>query len=112
MSKILDATCEGGEVTIEGKTVSATILSQGTASSEGAALVDKDKVIYVASNATKLAETIEKACEMIQDIATILTSIGAGMTGPTTAPPGTLATDVASLIAKANTLNALKDNLK
>lgn len=113
MSKILSASCENNEVTIEGQKVSpATILSQGKAASQGAALLEEDKVVYITSNATDLAQTIQKACEMIQDIALMFTSIASGMTGPTTAPPGSLPVDVANLQAKANQLLALKDNLK
>lgn len=113
MSKLLSASCENNEVTIEGQKVTpVTILSQGKAASQGAAVVDDEKVVYIASNATDLAQTIQKACEMIQDIALMFTSIASGMTGPTTAPPGTIVADVASLNAKATELLALKDNLK
>lgn len=111
-NKLLPASCEGGEVTVEGKVVTATILTQGTKASTGFVIIDGLSVYYVATNTTDLAETIDKAVEIIQDIALILTSIGAGMTGPTTAPPGTLAADVASVNTKASALLALKDDLK
>lgn len=112
MSKILSATCVNNEVTIEGQKVESTILSQGKAQSSGKALIEGSEVTYVTSNASDVAQTIEKVCEMIDAIALILTSIGSGMTGPETAPPGTLATDVAQLQLKSTELLALKDNLK
>lgn len=112
MSKVLPASCVNNKVTVEGKEVEATILSQGKASSTGIVIIEDDKVTYIALNTTDLATTIEKACEMIQDISLILTSIGSGMTGPTTAPPPTLPVDVANLQAKAAQLDALKENLK
>jgi hypothetical protein len=48
----------------------------------------------------------------ITKIATIFTSIGAGMTGPTTAPPGTLVTDVVELNTMVTEINTLKGQLK
>lgn len=112
MSKVLPASCENGKVTVEGQEVQATILSQGTKSSTGIVVIDADKVTYIAMNTTDLSETIDKACEMIQDIALLFTSVASGMTGPTTAPPGSLPADVIMLQNKATQLLALKDNLK
>lgn len=113
MSKILEATCEGGVVTSEGVAVpGAEILSEGVGESQGLLLMQGDKKTYMASNATDLKTTIEKVVEAINKVGTILTAIGAGMTGPTTAPPGTLATDVLELTQLATELETLKGNLK
>lgn len=113
MSKILDATCEAGVVTCEGVPVPETeILSEGVGSSAGLLLMQGEKKTYVASNATDLKTAIEKTVEAINKVGSILTAIGAGMTGPTTAPPGTLAADVLELTALATELETLKGQLK
>lgn len=113
MSKILAASCVDNKVTVEGKEIEgAIILSQGKASSTGIVIIEEDKVTYIAMNTTDLATTIDKTVELINAIAPILTAIGAGMTGPMTAPPPTLAADVAQLQTKASELLQLKDNLK
>lgn len=113
MSKILEATCENGQVTAEGAQVpGATVLSEGVGASEGALLMEGDKKLYVTSNATDLKTTIEKVIAAINKIGTTLTAIGAGMTGPTTAPPGTLGADVAELTQIATELETLKGQLK
>lgn len=113
MSKILEATCEAGVVTSEGAAVpGASILSEGIGESQGLLLMQGDKKTYVTSSAADLKTAIEKVVEAINKIGTVLTAIGAGMTGPTTAPPGTLATDVSELVALATELETLKGNLK
>lgn len=113
MVKVITASCSQGKVTAEGVEVStAEILSEGVGDSEGALLLDGDKQTYVAKTSPDLKTTIEKVVDAINKTASILTAIGAGMTGPTTAPPGTLATDVADLVAVATELETLKGNLK
>lgn len=121
MSKILAATCDAsGVVTAEGQTVpAATVLSQGKQASSGVLIMEGDKAWYIVGmSVTDLVTTIEKAIKILDDlgpaltqIATTLTSIGAGMTGPTTAPPGTLATDVIAINAKVTALDATKAEL-
>lgn len=121
MSKILAATCDAtGKVTAEGELVpAAVVLSQGKQASSGILILEGDKAWYlVGMSVTDLVTTIEKAIKILDDlnpaltkIGTILTAIGAGMTGPTTAPPGTLATDVADLNAKVTALNTTKSEL-
>ena len=113
MTKSLAATCENGVVKVAGKTVSgAVILSEGVGASTGVAYFDKDQIFYVASNASDLKTTIEKLIDVLTQVGSTLTSIGAGMTGPTTAPPPTLATDVAALNTIKAALNTLKGQLK
>ena len=112
MSKKLIASCEGGKVTIEDLEIVATILSEGVAQSSGIALVEQDVVTYLTSNASDIKLLITKSLDAIEKIANVLTAIGGGMTGPTTAPPPTLATDVAAITAIATELSQLKDNLK
>lgn len=114
MSRILEATANAaGVVTALGVPVDgAVILSEGKQASSGVLIVDGDKCWYVASSATDIKTTIEKCADAITKIANLFTSMGAGMTGPTTAPPPTLATDVAAINAVVTELNALKGALK
>lgn len=113
MSKILDATCQGRTVTADQIPVpDAEILSEGQGQSEGVLLLEGERVRYLTSNASDLKTSIEKVVNSIDKIASILTAIGAGMTGSTTAPPPTLAADVAALQAIGTELTTLKGNLK
>ena len=127
MSKILDATCQANVVTSEGIVIpGVTVLSKGVASSSGLLILDEEKATYLTSNATDIESTLTKIASILdsvkaglEKIALTFTSIGSGMTGPTTAPPGTLATDVALINARATELgvlkteiNTLKGNLK
>lgn len=113
MSKALEATCEGGVVTCEGVPVpDVTVLSEGVGESEGLLVLEGLKKTYLASNATDLKTTIEKLVSAVDKIGLTLTAIGAGMTGPTTAPPPTLAADVAELTAITVELTTLKGALK
>lgn len=112
MSKALNASCESGSVTVEGQEIPATILSEGVGSSTGIVILDKDKVYYIPNRASDLKDTLTSVVSALQQIATTLTSIGAGMTGPTTAPPPTLATDVAQINTLASQLDTLKGQLK
>lgn len=114
MSKILEATCDAtGTVTADGvPVVGAVVLSEGKQASEGVAVMDGDKVWYLTSSASDVKTTIGKLSDAITKIATMFTSIGTGMTGPTTAPPGTLPTDVAALNQMVVELTQLKEALK
>lgn len=114
MSKILDATCDAqGKVTADGvEVVGAIVLSEGKQASSGTAVMDGDKVWYLTSSATDVKATLEKMAAAITKIANMFTSVGSGMTGPTTAPPGTLPTDVVELNQMVAEINQLKGALK
>lgn len=114
MSKILDATCSAaGIVTCEGATITeAQVLSEGKQASEGLLIIQNGKVYYLTLSVSDLKTTIEKLSAAVGQIASTLTSIGAGMTGPTTAPPPTLPTDVATLNSIKAELDTLKGALK
>ena len=120
MSKILDATCQNNVVTSEGVTVAdTTVLSKGIAKSSGQLFLEEDKATYITSNATDIETTLAKVSTLIQStkdaldkIALTLTSIGAGMTGPTTAPPPSLAADVLVINAKTAELGATKTEVE
>jgi hypothetical protein len=112
MSKILEASCISKVVKWEGSPVEAEILSEGNGESEGVLILEKDKAFYLASNATDLKLTLEKIADALTKITETLTAIGAGMTGPTTAPPPSLAVNVASVNLLVTELETLKGNLK
>ncbi len=112
MSRILDATCENNIVKVEGKTVTATILSQGKKASTGVALLQGDKLSYVTANSSDLHDLIVKLSSLVQLLSDTLSAIGTGMTGPTTAPPGTLPTSITQLATAKSELDTMKDNLK
>lgn len=113
MSNMLNATCEGDKVTAGGFEVKeVTILSEGKGASSGFMIMDHEKFFYVTSNASDLKTTIEKLVSSLNKIGTILTAIGSGMTGPTTAPPPTLPADVAEITSLATELETLKGELK
>lgn len=112
MSKILQATCKTKSVKWEGAPVEAEILSEGNGESTGVLLLEKDKAFYLTSNATDLKLTLEKLIDALTKVTETLTAIGSGMTGPTTAPPPTLATNVTAINAIVTELTTLKGNLK
>ena len=114
MSKVLSATANAtGKVTADGfEIVGAIVLSQGKQASSGVAVMDGESVWYLTSSATDVKTTIEKLAALITKVGVMFTSIGAGMTGPTTAPPPTLVTDVAELNQMVVELNQLKEALK
>lgn len=112
MSKILEATCISKQVKWEGAPVEAIILSEGNGESEGALILEKEKAFYIASNAADLKTTLEKVIDALTKVTETLTAIGSGMTGPTTAPPPTLATNVAAVELIVSELETLKGNLK
>lgn len=114
MSKVLAATCNAiGLVSVGSVQVpAAEVLSEGKQASAGLLFIDGDKAWFIPSSATDIKSTIDKVAAALAEIATTLTAIGAGMTGPTTAPPVTLPTAVANIQAKVLELNALKEALK
>lgn len=113
MSKVLEATCAAGIVTSGGfPVVSATVLSQGIGPSTGFLILCEDAAYYVAKTSPDLDATLQQIITALTDVATALTAIGAGMTGPTTAPPPTLGVNVASITAAAAALTTLKAILR
>ena len=114
MSKILAATCDAsGKVTADGVVVpEAVVLSLGKQASSGLLYLDGEKAWYFPSSATDIEATLGQISQAIEKIANVLTAIGGGMTGPTTAPPPTLATDVAAIMQIKAAVDQLKGALK
>lgn len=100
-------------VTCENLPVStAEIFSEGVGQSEGVLILQNGKQYYLTSNAKDIKDTIDKLNDLITKMIAIFTSIGAAMTGPTTAPPPTLAADLVVLTQINVQLTALKGMLK
>lgn len=107
MTKTVDASCVNNEVSIGGFKVPAKILSQGKKQSSGIALVDKNQVTYLTSNASDIAELITLMKDILDKVTAIATGLDAGTTSP-----GGQASNIAQLSPLISQLNALKDNLK
>lgn len=114
MSKILAATCDAtGKVTADGVIVpEAVVLSLGKQASSGLLYIDSDKAWYFPSSATDVESTLTKLSDVLGKMIEVITSIGAGMTGPTTAPPGTLPADLVTLNLMKTEIDTLKGALK
>jgi hypothetical protein len=113
MFKILEATCEEGVVSSEGVEVpGAQILGEGVGASSGALLLQGSERTYIPKTSPDLKQTLEKVAAALNTIAETLTSIGAGMTGATTAPPGDLVTKVTEIQGVATDLETLMEALK
>ena len=114
MSKLLPATADAsGKVTCLGVVVpEAEVLSLGKQASSGLLLLDGDKAWYFPSSATDVEATLGQISLAIEKIANVLTAIGGGMTGPTTAPPPTLAVDVLAIMQIKAAVDQLKGALK
>lgn len=111
MAKILEAQCALGVVTVGGVPVECEILSEGQGASNGILVLDQDRAYYIASSALDLKATLTKVVSALNSITNALTSIGAAMTGPTTAPPPTLGVDLAIVSAASAELEILKELL-
>jgi hypothetical protein len=112
--KILEATCDDGKVMVgeyELDAESVTIIGGGIGESTGVVFIDGDKVYYMASSSPDIAKLLDSVIEALTKTANTLTAIGAGMTGPTTAPPGALPGNVADINAAIAELNTLKGDL-
>lgn len=97
MSRILDASCQAGQVQVQETIVDAEILSQGQRESSGILILDgARRPVYLTSNAEDIRDLIESLEEIITQVQTILTAID----GVTTTPGSS-----AALITQLGTLN-------
>ena len=120
MTKVLTATCEKGVVKVNGLPVpGAVILSEGVGASEGFVAIDLERAYYLARVTPDLATTLEKLiesldtnAEALNKLVDIITSIGAGMTGPSTAPPPDLATDLLEVTQFSLDLTGISSELE
>ena len=117
MSKVIEATCEDGEVTALAVPVEvAEILSEGVAPSSGFILMQGDKVFYVAKTSPDLKTTLEKVVTALGKISTALTALDTAgfLIGATGAVPGTpvAGSAISDLDTAKTELETLKDNLR
>lgn len=115
MSKVFNAECSAaGKVSIEGYEIpDAQVMSAGKAQSQGTAFMDGDKTKYIPNNTGDIETTLQKIVDVLQQIATALTTIDAKPTGGTgSAPVATVASQVAQINAIRTELNTLKGALK
>lgn len=124
MSKVLPASCENGQVKVGDVIIQdAIILGAGVAPSSGFVVLEgTEPPYYIVAGVTDLKTTLTKLSAILDDltaaltkVATTFTSIGAGMTGPTTSPPPTLPADVLNIVSKVTSLTSIKaeiDQLK
>ncbi len=89
----------------------AIVLSQGIGPSVGIAVIDEDSAFYIANISPGLKLALDQIATALNQISSTLTSIGAGMAGSGTAPPPTLATDVAAIAAAVTALTTIKEAL-
>lgn len=112
MSKVVVAECVAGVVKVGGFPVDATILTAGTGSSSGIAVLQNDELYYIASNTTDLDTTLAKVIDALTKIGEGLTQIGtsltsiAAVTGPVWTPPPTIAADVVTILSKVTAVTA------
>lgn len=119
MSKVLNASCKEGILTVDGVPVQgAIILSEGVGESEGIACIDERKIFYIAKTTPDLARTLDNLSEALaaatdglKEIATALTGIGNSMTGSSTAKPPQLDTWVSNIGDFADAIDSAKEDL-
>lgn len=114
MSKILPATATAdGKVFVLGsyQIEDCVILGEGKGPSSGIVILDGLDRTYIPTVTGDIKTTIEKVIAALDEIAPALQAIGGGMTGPTTAPPPTLPTYVASINSVKAELEQLKEAL-
>lgn len=104
---MLNATCNAHVVTVEGKAVTATVLSQGTLPSEGVLLLEKENAKYLTSNATDISAMIQTMCTILDQLILISTGLDAVST-----TPGSQAANITALGLLKTAFLATKDTLK
>lgn len=107
MSRILYAECTAQVVTVQGFPVEAQILSQGNKASEGAALIQGEKVYYITSNASDIKDILVQLDAIIGQIVTITTALDA-----VTVSPGSAAASITALTNLQTQLALLQEGLK
>lgn len=109
MSKLLDATCDAsGKVTTEGIILDdALVLSEGTKASQGLLFMEGDKARYMPSSATDIKDLIIAMVGIIDQVATIATTLDA-----VTVSPGSAASAIAQLQTLKTQLDQSKGTLK
>ncbi len=75
MSKVLDASCLAGVVSVDGvPLLGATVLSEGVAASDGFAVLDEGNAWYIAKTSPDLETTLDKLNDVLSQLTTALTN--------------------------------------
>lgn len=106
-TKIFEAACVGGVVTVSGLPVDATVLSEGVAPSTGIVIIEGDKLFYVAAIAGDIGSVIDLVADAITEIISALTVLNG-----VTVPPSAATANIAQVLAKNVLLQAKKELLK
>lgn len=114
MSKILNATCQGKIVKVDGTAVpDAAILSEGEGSSVGVLVLDDGRKVYITSSALDLKETLQKVSDALSQVATALTSLDSKPVGGTgSAPVPTVGGNVTAINQAKAALDTLRGALR
>jgi hypothetical protein len=105
VSKLLDATCVGGQVSVGGFPVEADILSQGTAQSSGCVILTGQQIPkYITGYDLDLSETINMICTILDSIITVLSAHDGALGGSQAATIATLTANKVLLLAKKDML--------
>lgn len=107
MTKVLDASCVGGVVTVEGVPIDCTIITKGDGSSTGVVIINGEKIVYVASNKLDLEALITQLNSMFTQVNVIAAALDA-----VTNSPGSSTAAQAALATQNTALLALKDVLR
>lgn len=124
MSKILDATCENGEVKCEGFVVpETTILSKGQGQSQGALILDGGEKTYIPNTQPDLETTLTHLITALEKAVTALNQAAAGLQAHDTAgfliaasggvaSPPIAAANIAAVQSAAMDIEAAKGELE
>jgi len=105
---MLNASCNAsGIVSVSGQTIDADILSEGTKASSGVALIDKDNVKYLTSNASDIKDLILALVDIIDQLSLIATGLDS-----VTLSPGAQAANITQLGVLKTQLEATAETLK
>lgn len=113
MTRVVQASCSGGEVTAEGvKVETAVILSEGEGESQGALVMDREKQFYIPNTTPDLNTTLEKLIAALNHVVTGLNAAGSaldGISGGAGVPVTAAATQITPIVTELETLKgALK----
>lgn len=115
MSKILEASCDGGALVIcEGFEVDdVIILSEGDGPSEGILVLDAGSAFYIAKTSMDLKDTLTQLSAALGNVASALSTLDAKPVGGSgSAPAPGVASDVTAINQAKAQLDTLKGNLR
>lgn len=80
MTRSLSATCQGGQVKVDGVIVpEAVILSQGVGPSSGTLFIDGERAFYVAKTSPDLDKALEKAIDALAAASDGISAVGGSL---------------------------------